>query len=385
MPLFRVKKKEEEPVEGEGTVRAEDVPREPNGFFDLPPEEVANFKAPGVIAARRKPLDLKPALKVFAALVVLGAIVAGVIVLMPSSRERVPDLLGRTLPEALDAARGRGLTPRVTGWEYSEKHSDGVVLAQSPRGGKLVMKGSGITITLSKGSRPETGPPPGEAEPAPPGNGEASAGPLSNRTITIDPGHQAVPSYAEWSDPGMTRRVPGDNGMKGVITGNEEYLVTLDTGLKLKNLLEKDGIRVVMTRETSTIDLTNVIRAEIANNAESDLCVRIHCGNSTDPLMMGIDTLYPARDRLTEAFYEKSKTAALIIQAELIKSCGTDDLGVLDRHDMPGFNWSKVPVVEAETGFLTNPRDDGLLSDEQFRWKVAWGLRNGVIKYLNSP
>lgn len=385
MPLFRVKKKEEEPIEGENAFHAEDVPREGNGFFDLPPDEVASFKAPGVVGARRKPLDLKPVLKVFAALVVLGAMVAGVIVLWPSARERVPDLLGRTLPEALDVARGRGLTPTVTGWEYSEKHSDGVVLAQSPGGGKLVRKKSGIAITLSKGPRPETGPPPGQAEPAPSGSGEASAGPLSNRTITIDPGHQAVPAYGEWSDPGMTRRVPGDNGIKGVITGVEEYLVTLDTGLKLRDLLEKDGVRVVMTRETSTIDLTNVIRAEIANNAESDLCVRIHCGNSSDPLMMGIETMYPARDRLTEAFYEKSKTAALMVQAELIKSCGTDDLGVLDRHDMPGFNWSKVPVVEAEVGFLTNPRDDGLLSDEQFRWKVAWGLRNGVIKYLNSP
>jgi N-acetylmuramoyl-L-alanine amidase len=127
------------------------------------------------------------------------------------------------------------------------------------------------------------------------------------------------------------------------------------------------------------------MRAEIANNAPSNLFVRVNCANSADQAMMGMDTLYPAKNKWTESFYEKSKTAALFIQAELIKSCRIEDLGILERHDLPAFNWSKVPVVEAEVGFMTNQRDDSLLSDDQFRWKVAWGLRNGIIKYLNNP
>lgn len=354
-------------------------------FFDLEPEEVAQFKPHGTVVAHRRPFDAKPAFKVAAALIVLGALIAAVTLLWPSSEARVPDLLGKTLPEALESARDMGFAPTVNGWEYSTEHSDGVVLAQAPKSGEAVRKGGGITLTVSKGQRPENDPPPGQAEAARPESGQVSSGPFSGVTITIDPGSQALPMREEWADPGMTRRLPGGISEKGVISGNEEYLVTLDTGLKLKNLLEKDGIRVVMTRETSTIDLPDVMRAEIANNADCDLCVRISCGSSSDPTTMGIETLYPANERWTEKFYEKSKTAALLVQAQLIKSTATDDLGVHDRHDMPGFNWSKVPVIEAEIGFLTNPRDDSLLADEQFRWKVAWGLRNGIVEFLNSP
>jgi N-acetylmuramoyl-L-alanine amidase len=354
------------------------------GFFDLEPEEVSEFKPASSVVARRQPLNWKPALAASAALVVLAAVITAVVLLWPSSGSEVPDLVGKTLTEAFETARDSGFVPNVTGWEFSDVHSDGVVLAQSPRAGGVKGKGGGIELTISKGPQPTVDDVNGPAASSQPGDDQAGAGPFADKTITIDAGSQALPTREEWSDPGMTRRLPGDSGAKGVLTGNDEYLVTLDTAIKLKNLLEKDGIRVVMTRESSTIDLPEVMRAEIAANAESDLYLRIHCGNSSDPAMMGIETLYPARDRWTEKFYEKSKTAALLIQAQLVKSCALDDLGTQHRSDMPGFNWSKVPVVEAEIGFLTNPRDDSLLADEQFRWKVAWGLRNGIVEFLNN-
>jgi len=97
-----------------------------------------------------------------------------------------------------------------------------------------------------------------------------------------------------------------------------------------------------------------------------------------------VETLYPARSRWTESLYENSKQAALLVQEELVKSSGLDDLGVKSASDNPGFNWSKVPVVETQAGFLSNEEDDRLLADDQFRWKVAWGLRNGIRKYLNN-
>jgi N-acetylmuramoyl-L-alanine amidase len=252
----------------------------------------------------------------------------------------------------------------------------------------VAKKGSGIALEVSKGSRPETGAvsgTPGAVATSPTGQENASAGPLSSKTITVDAGHQALPAGQEWSDPGMSKRVLPDEGGRGVATGNAEYLVTMDTALKLKSLLEKDGVNVVMTRETGTIDLPDVIRADIANNAKSDLYVRIHSGNSNEPAKSGISTLYPVNSRWTQEFYERSKQAALLIQEELVKSCGLDDLGVAAGNDLPGFNWSKVPVVQTEAGFLTNEKDDKLLAEDQFRWKVAWGLRNGILKYLNNP
>lgn len=367
------------------TAEAEMKPPESRGFFDLQPEEVASFKPAAAAVARRKPVNLKPFLKALAAVLLLGALVSGIVVLWPSSQAGVPDLVGSTLPEALDLARSEGFTPSVTAWEYSSRYSDGVVTDQNPAGAKAVEKGSRIKLTVSKGPAPEIGPVPGQSGTPQPGAGSTDGSPLAEKTVTIDPGHQAAPASEEWADPGITKRLPGESGAKGVVTGNDEYLVALDTGLKLKGLLEKDGINVVMTRETSSVDITNVIRAEIANNVDSDLCVRIHCGSSSDPSVMGARTLYPARTRWTGDFYEQSKTAALLIQAELVKACDIEDGGVLDNGDMPGFNWSRVPVVQPEIGYLTNPRDDSLLADEESRWAAARGLRNGIIKYLDIP
>jgi N-acetylmuramoyl-L-alanine amidase len=368
--------------------KTDNAPFRRRDFFDLSPEDVTVHKTSDPVLARRKPVDLKPALGVLCFLLIVGAIIAGIVLIWPSSKARVPNLVGKSLSNAMETARENGFIPTVTGWGYSEKISDGVVISQRPESKKVAKKGSGIALEVSKGPRPETGAAPGvpaTIATAPSNQENASVGPLSSKIVTIDPGHQALPASQEWSDPGMSKRIAPDNGGRGVATGNAECLVTLDIALKLKNLLEKDGINVVMTRETSTIDLPEVVRADIANNASSDLYVRIHCGNSEDPSKTGVDTLYPAKNKWTEPFYEKSKEAALFIQEELVNSCGIEDLGAMNGYDMPGLNWSRVPVVEPQAGFLTNTKDDNLLAGDQFRWKVAWGLRNGILKYFNSP
>lgn len=373
----------EEPARGAGEGERRD-------FFEMSPEEARSYRPPGLVIAARKPVNFKPALKALGVAAVLGAVVVGVVFLWPSSEARVPDVTGKTLNEALDGARGAGFNPTVTGWEYSDRYSDGIVLSQKPLADRVVEKGGKISLTVSKGPRsvsPTTGrlPAPAPGQPEDGDSTEAVTHPFAGKVVCIDAGHQATPPDDEWADPGMTRRNPGDMGARGISTGNPEYLVTADIAFKLKSLLEKDGIEVVMTRERSDVNLTNINRAEIANNAEADLYVRIHCGDSNDTARNGSATLYPANTEWTVEFYEASKTAALYVQEELVKSCSTEDLGVFDRHDLSGFNWSRVPVIEAEVAFLSNPDEDALLSTDDFRWKVTWGLRNGIIRYLSNP
>jgi N-acetylmuramoyl-L-alanine amidase len=52
--------------------------------------------------------------------------------------------------------------------------------------------------------------------------------------------------------------------------------------------------------------------------------------------------------------------------------------GVVEHSDMTGFNWSKVPVILVEMGFLSNPTEDKLLSSEDYESKLAEGLCNGI-------
>ena len=49
---------------------------------------------------------------------------------------------------------------------------------------------------------------------------------------------------------------------------------------------------------------------------------------------------------------------------------------------MTGFNWSKVPVVLLEMGFMTNPEEDAKMETDEYREKIVSGIVNGLIKYF---
>jgi N-acetylmuramoyl-L-alanine amidase len=356
---------------------------QPDDFFDLPPEKVAEWMPRGMVVAVPRKIDLMPVLKVFLLAVTAGVLVAGIYLIWPTSTAHVPDLVGKGLTEAMETARSHGFDPVVTGWSYSEAHSDGVVLKQTPEGASVVKKGSSMSLTVSKGPRPETGSKTTVKPPAPAAT--TATGPFAGKVVCVDPAGQSRPGIDEWSDPGMTRKNTPEGEIRGATTGNAGYLVNMDIANKLKSLLEKDGITVVMTRETNDVELTNTMRAEIANSVNASILMRIHCANSDDPFVKGTRTLYPAESQWTEPIYQQSKAAALFVQTELLKACGTEDLGTSATHDNAGLNWSSVPAVQAEPGYLSSPRDDTLLAEDNYRWKVAWGLRNGIVKYLTNP
>lgn len=362
-------------------------------FFELEPEEVETWKASrGALATRRK-RDLRPALSVAAAACALGLVVTAIVLFWPSSTVKVPKVAGKTLSEAMGAARGSNLDPLVGGFEYSDRYPDGVVLSQEPEAGRVIPKGSKLKLVVSKGPRQWTEAPGSDSglsslTSTAPESGATPAGPLSAATICIDPGGQAKPGAGagEWTDPGLTSREFQDVGAQGVSTGNPEHLLNMDIATRLKGLLEKDGVKVVMTRDSGDVDLSNAARAEIASQAGADLLVSIHLGNSTtDPGESGSACLYPARNRWAEAFYLDSKAAALFVEAAVVRACGTEERGVEPRDDKAMFNWSKVPVIEVQVAFLSNPAEDVELASEEFRQKAAWGLRDGIVKYLRNP
>jgi N-acetylmuramoyl-L-alanine amidase len=56
--------------------------------------------------------------------------------------------------------------------------------------------------------------------------------------------------------------------------------------------------------------------------------------------------------------------------------------GTVERSDLTGFNWSKVPVVLVEMGFMSNKEEDRLLNDDSYQNKLAEGLYKGIIDVL---
>ena len=204
--------------------------------------------------------------------------------------------------------------------------------------------------------------------------------------IAIDPGHNSrANSATEPIGPGShTRKIKDGGGTRGVVTGTPESVVNLRVSLRLRKLLLADGYCVTITRTRQTgVSMGNVARARIANRAHAALFVRIHADGSTDRSRHGTSTLYPAFHRgWTDDILPASRIAAVKLQRQIVRSLGSRDLGIVRRSDITGFNWANVPVVLAEIGFLTNPREDRLLSSAAYEQRAARGLERGIRAFV---
>jgi hypothetical protein len=206
--------------------------------------------------------------------------------------------------------------------------------------------------------------------------------------VVIDPGHDRFPNLAtEPIGPGSpVRKIKDGGGTHGVATGQSEASVNLRIGLRLRTLLQAAGVEVVMTRTTTCcVSMGNIARARIANGAHAALFLRIHADGSTNHAIAGTSTLYPALHRgWTDDIYGRSLRAARVVQSDLVSALGWPNRGIVARSDITGFNWSNVPAVLTEVGFLTNPGEDRALAGRVTVNRAAAGLRDGVLAYLGA-
>jgi N-acetylmuramoyl-L-alanine amidase len=203
--------------------------------------------------------------------------------------------------------------------------------------------------------------------------------------IVIDPGHDSMAnSDTEPIGPGSkTRKIKDGGGTRGVVTGTPEHVVVLQISKRLRTALTARGYCVTMTRDRATgRSMGNVARARIANRAKGALFVRIHADGSTNRSQHGSSMLYPALRRgWTDDVLPESKTAARLLQQELVARLGSRDNGIVERADLTGFNWSAVPVVLAEIGFMTNAAEDRRLNDPKQQKRAALGLARGIERF----
>ena len=205
-------------------------------------------------------------------------------------------------------------------------------------------------------------------------------------TVVIDPGHDLrANSATEPIGPGSsTMKIKDGGGTHGVVSGLREADLNLRVALRLRTLLERTGVRVVMTRtKTAGTSIGNIARAGIANRAGAALFLRIHADGSTDPSARGTHTLYPAlRNGWTDDVYGESRRAARVVQREVRASLGFPDRGLQERSDFTGFNWADVPVALVELGFMTNRIEDRLLATPAYQRRAAVGLCRGTMRFL---
>ena len=213
----------------------------------------------------------------------------------------------------------------------------------------------------------------------------AAPGPLTGFVIGLDPGHQLV------YDPAREPVAPGSSetkqkvagGCRGVKSGVYEYEVNLDVSLLLRDMLEEAGATVIMTHEVLDVNISNVQRAQMFNEANVDLGIRIHCNKSDNSKTAGAFMLVPTENRTK--FYEENVRAAQVILKAYCAETGLSMRykdGITYRNDQTGFNWCTRPIINIEMGHLSNPSEDALLSDPAFQVKMARGLFNGRLQYF---
>ncbi len=208
--------------------------------------------------------------------------------------------------------------------------------------------------------------------------------------VVIDPGHDLRANLqTEPIGPGSaTRKIKDGGGTRGVVSGTMEAELNLAISLRVRKLLEREGVRVVMTRtRTAGTSIGNVARAGIANRADAALFLRIHADGAASSGARGSHTLYPAlRPGWTDDIYVRSRRAARTVQRELVRSLRFPDRGLQERADMTGFNWADVPAILVEVGFMTNPIEDRALAAEAYRSRAAAGICRGTLRFLGiSP
>ena len=198
--------------------------------------------------------------------------------------------------------------------------------------------------------------------------------------IGIDPGHQAQANYdKEPIAPGSSEtKAKVASGTSGVRTGISEYVTDLEIALKLRDALEAEGCTVYMTREVNEIDISNLERAEMMNELGVDLVLRIHCDGATDKSANGIGMFV----RQTGEKQAESEAAAKVLLEAMSEATGAKARGVFLRDTYTMNNWSVVPCILVECGFMTNPDEDEKLNDPAYQELLAQGMVEGIARYF---
>jgi N-acetylmuramoyl-L-alanine amidase len=201
--------------------------------------------------------------------------------------------------------------------------------------------------------------------------------------ICLDPGHGTAADVGRQLEP----IGPGSRELKIKDGGGAagEAPVVLAIARRTRALLLARGYRVVLTRSADGYRGGNRERARFCNSRGAALMLRIHADGSTDRSRRGIATLVPARRRgWTDDVYGPSARAGALVQRELVRATGARSLGLVERSDLTGFNWADVPVVLAETGFLTNAVEGARLRSAGYQARIARGLAEGAIAFLRT-
>lgn len=177
---------------------------------------------------------------------------------------------------------------------------------------------------------------------------------------------------------------PGKVGVHDVL----EKDINLAIAFYLKEFLEQNDIEVVMTRtedkglyeESDSHKKTADLRRRLALLEEEQVAftVSIHQNSFSGSSSKGAQVFYYDTS-------EEGKKLSDCIQRQIVKGLQAENHRQIKANkEYYMLKNSKRPLVIVECGFLSNPEEEQLLTEEHYQEKMAWAIHLGVMEYLNG-
>ncbi len=182
-----------------------------------------------------------------------------------------------------------------------------------------------------------------------------------------------------------------DGGAVG-LSGSVEQEINLEIALKLQEVLEAKGVRVIMTRtdenglwenEEDSIRKKKVAdmnkRLDIMKNSNAHLFISIHMNSFPNHSASGLRIFYAPN-------HEEIKPLAENIQAR-IRDITNANINIVKSADKSLFLMKNppIPAILVECGFLSNAKEEKKLQEDDYQARLAWAIADAVEKYYILP
>ena len=171
-------------------------------------------------------------------------------------------------------------------------------------------------------------------------------------------------------DPGHGGKDSGAIGIGGVL----EKDVILPIGKRIAEILERNGIQVIMTRDSDYF-VTLPGRVTMAQRANADVFVSIHANSAgaNRPEVSGLETYH----------YDSGLRLAQIVHSKILQSLNVRDRKVRKARFYV-LRKTSMPSILVETGFLTGRDDAAKLRTSAYQNQMADAIAQGILQYLKS-
>ncbi|HLO87574.1 MAG TPA: N-acetylmuramoyl-L-alanine amidase [Nostocaceae cyanobacterium] len=171
-------------------------------------------------------------------------------------------------------------------------------------------------------------------------------------------------------DPGHGGKDPGAVGIGGL----QEKDIILPIGKRIAEILEQNGVQVIMTRNSDYfVSLPG--RVEMAERARADVFVSIHANSAGAgrPDVSGLETYY----------YDNGLQLARIVHNKILQNLDVRDRGVRKARFYV-LRKSSMPSILVETGFVTGREDAARLRTASYQNQMAEAIAQGILQYLRQ-